>query len=339
MRRTIAAAILLVIMASGCVTDGTTTTTTTTVATGVVSLKSNQYLTLGYNAADKIMAEASAPLYGAAEELYKTATKKLVVSDAGRSVREQATLFYDNCLANSAKSCPSVPTCNPAKDEGLVSGNSAGYALTGTLKNETNRTKIIDTLTEKGKVERCPHTSLIAVDAWCDGGGNWEHDPVCQETLTRTMAKHGFCRIAAEAWHFELNSRHLTTSCSLSADAKYTLSNGTTYNPKIDAKTGRDCLMWNYNKHFCTKVKPLAKNTVSVTIEGSGSVSSSDNAIACPPTCSAVMQSEFPFITATPDAGWYFWEWTGTSCFVENCPLTPSEFQNGLEVTAVFEKE
>jgi hypothetical protein len=42
--------------------------------------------------------------------------------------------------------------------------------------------------------------------------------------------------------------------------------------------------------------------------------------------------NDFPFLIATG----VFLEWIGTACFTESCPIVPSEFEDGLNVTAVF---
>jgi len=148
------------------------------------------------------------------------------VTSGGRTMRHQAELFYDYCLKNSAKKC-SPEACSPVGyNSPILSRDKTTkvWTLKGDLANVTDRETIIATIERNGNVANCPHTSTIAVDAWCDtpAGRNWTYQPLCQLNLTKVMIKNGFCRLSSEAWHFELDSRSNSDACSTSNNtAKY----------------------------------------------------------------------------------------------------------------------
>lgn len=169
---------------------------------------------------------------------------RIKVTSARRTVTKQAEMFYDNCLSNSTRSC-SVLTCNPASGTGIITGSSSGYTLAGELSGVTDRTTIINTIVSHANLANCPHTSSIAVDVWCDDGGKeWAHEPNCQKALSEAMVANGFCRISAEAWHFELNSMHVCGDCSTANTYSYTV-HGTTYSPDLS------CAKWDYKNNKC----------------------------------------------------------------------------------------
>jgi hypothetical protein len=87
--------------------------------------------------------------------------------------------------------------------------------------------------------------------------------------------------------------------------------------------------------------KPItAKDgTVTVIVVGPGVVTSPDGMIECPfGACSATYpQNAYPFLQAWPDEGHVFVGWDLADCFTELCPLVPSDFKDGLVITALFE--
>ena len=187
---------------------------------------------------------AVAALENAGNTLYENEGVRIKVTSARRTVTKQAELFYDNCLSNSTKSC-TVLTCNPASGMGIISGNSSGYTYTGELAGETSRTAVINAIVSHANLANCPHTSSVAVDVWCDdGGSNFVHEPSCHKAMSEAMVANGFCRIAAEAWHFELNSMHVCGDCSTANVHSYTLY-GTTYTPDLS------CDKWDYKNNQC----------------------------------------------------------------------------------------
>jgi|GEM_PF-3319468 len=189
--------------------------------------------------------DALTALQQAAAGLYAKSGNEIVISSATRRIEKQAELFHDNCLSNENKSC-TIGTCNPARGSSVISGDSNGFTLTGELEGVTDRTTIINSLARNGNVANCPHTSTVAVDAWCnDGGGNYVHNPQCQADLTEIMINSGFCRLGSEAWHFELNSKKVSGSCSTANTLNYT-TGGKTYTPNVS------CEKWDYGTtHTC----------------------------------------------------------------------------------------
>ena len=183
-------------------------------------------------------------------QAYSEATSnkhKLVVTSAGRDIAEQSRLFYNNCLANSSKTCK-IPTCNPARGSTVISDNQP-YVLKGELAGVTDSATIISKLAEEGKFGNCPHTSMIAVDAWGDPASTkWVHDPSLQAELIKLMTENGFCRLGSEPWHFEFG-QGLSTACSAAnSTGQYTRS-GATYTPP------GSCVAWNYEEHYCVATR------------------------------------------------------------------------------------
>ena len=73
--------------------------------------------------------------------------------------------------------------------------------------------------------------------------------------------------------------------------------------------------------------------TLTVTVQGEGSVASEDGGIACPPDCEETYdESTEVTLTATPDAGWTFGAWTD-DCTQDPCVVTMDEDR---DVTATF---
>jgi hypothetical protein len=74
--------------------------------------------------------------------------------------------------------------------------------------------------------------------------------------------------------------------------------------------------------------------TLTVTIAGDGSVTSTDGYINCPGTCSHTYQPNTPVtLNASPAQGWSFSGWTGACMGVGACNVTMTQ---NLAVTAVF---
>ncbi len=189
-------------------------------------------------------------LQSAAKVFHAETGKNVVITSATRDLTKQATLFYSNCLKTGGVCSPT--TCNPASTS-VVKKVSGKYTLIGKYANETDSSTIISDIVSNAQVSNCPHTSGIALDAWCaDGGSDYRHDPECQTKLIKAMIGAGFCRLSLEPWHFELDSKKVSTkSCSTSwNDASYLLKNGTTETP------GTDCQKWDFKQHRCAVKKP-----------------------------------------------------------------------------------
>lgn len=208
---------------------------------------SGSYIT-GYTGA-AIDKDVLAALQTAATDFHTTTGKNIVVTSAVRDLTKQATLFYNNCLANSGICSPT--TCNPASSD-VIKKVSGKYTLVGAYASETSSSAIISDMVTHAQVSNCPHTSAVAVDVWCDdGGGDFRHDPECQAKLITSMVNAGFCRLSVEAWHFELNSKKVSTkSCSTSWNtAAYAKRDGSIITPDAD------CKKWDFKKHYCSQKK------------------------------------------------------------------------------------
>jgi hypothetical protein len=183
-----------------------------------------------------------AALQSAANTFYNATGKNVVVSSGARDLKKQAQMFYDNCLRTGT--CSPI-TCNPASSS-VVAKSGSRYVLTGELSGVTSSSAIISAMVNNASPGNCPHTSAVALDAWCDdGGSNYRHDPVCQTQLIQSMIGAGFCRLSAEAWHFELNSKKVSSACSTSNNtAAYTIR-GKLYTPPSN------CQKWDFRLHTC----------------------------------------------------------------------------------------
>lgn len=190
--------------------------------------------------------------------------KNIVLTSASRTVEHQAELFYQ-CFAegrNSGSSSGYCSTaCNPARNDTTVMTRSGStWTLQGTYTTASADT-IIAALTQYGDARDCYHTNNIAVDVWSqDGGGKAGFNVAYQGALTAAMFENGFCRIANEPWHFELDTNDQASSnCSQnqaykSADYK---SGGTTYSTS-------GCKIWSYNDHCCSVATDNASKPASM---------------------------------------------------------------------------
>ncbi len=222
-----------------------TNVTPNTTLTGATVPISGNYITAGCQEGCAIDAETLTALQTAATAFHSATGKNVVIASATRSLAKQAGLFYSNCLLNGGTCSP--PTCNASS--GVVAKSGSKWVLTGSYANETSGTAIVTALSDPTNAAygNCPHTSGIALDAWCDDGGTqYRHDPKCQGQLIAAMVNAGFCRLSSEAWHFELNSKKVSSACSTSNNSiSYTKSGGTTVNPTSD------CAKWNFKLHTC----------------------------------------------------------------------------------------
>ncbi|MCR4312276.1 MAG: pilin [Candidatus Uhrbacteria bacterium] len=217
--------------------------TPNTTLTGQTSRITGEYIS-----ADSTMtvdADALAALQSAALAFHSSQGKSIVISSATRDLTKQATLFYSNCIKTGGV-C-SIPTCNPASSS-VISVSRGRYALAGTLLGSTSGSEIVSGIAASADYGSCPHTSGIALDAWCgDGGSNYQHDPTCQDALIQVMISKGFCRLSSEVWHFEFNTKKVSSKCSTgNNNISYTTKAGNSYTP------GADCRKWDFKNHFCT---------------------------------------------------------------------------------------
>lgn len=190
-------------------------------------------------------ADALDTLQEAANDFYELTGKNIYIAAAKRDLHEQATLFYNNCLRNGGVCSPA--TCSPANND-VVTRSGSRYSLVGELAAVRSPVAVISGMVNHASYGNCPHTSAVAVDAWCsDGGSNYQHDPACQERLIETMTEHGFCRLTAEPWHFELNSKKVSRGCLTTNNRiTYTTASDATYTPNTTT-----CTRWDFKKHLC----------------------------------------------------------------------------------------
>lgn len=193
--------------------------------------------------------EAAEALAEAGDIFYENFKKNIEIKSSTRTLSHQAELFYNNCLSKPGLAC-GITTCNPASGSSVISGNSGGYTVSGDLADALatgSKSQVINVLVENSKEENCPHTSTVAVDAWCPGSHDYEYDPECQFNLMRAMSEAGWCRLTLEPWHFEFDKYKLSTSsCSLTPTPTY-IRGGQTYNPG----TGESCKRWAYKENKC----------------------------------------------------------------------------------------
>jgi hypothetical protein len=191
--------------------------------------------------------DAGPMLQDAADAFYAATGKNIIVTSADRDLRKQAELFYDNCLAHGG--ICNVPTCNPASSA-VVTKSSGRYTLTGELAGQTNRETVIGGLVNNAVLSNCPHTSKVALDAWCEGVSNFSVDVDCQVKLMQAMSDAGFCRLRSEVWHFEIDAKKVDKStCSRANTTASYIRSGTTYNPPST------CQRWNFKTHQCVTDK------------------------------------------------------------------------------------
>ena len=180
------------------------------------------------------------PLKIAAASLKASNNQKIKISSGVRTAEHQLEVYYNKCIESGQIKC-SVAVCLP------IPTVSRG-TLVADARNEqwTSQTWMAKT-SSLANANLCPHTREVAVDAWCEGGnfGNYIFDTDCQAALTLAMEQAGFCRLAVEPWHFELNPTS-STSCSLAQDPwSYKVTGESTiYN-------FQDCKRWDPKNHLC----------------------------------------------------------------------------------------
>ncbi len=219
--------------------------TPNTALTGATVPISGNYISAGCPDGCTTDQDALTALQTAATTFHNATGKNVVISSATRPLSKQAALFYSNCLLTGGVCSPD--TCNPSS--GVVAKSGSKWVLTGSYASQTSGAVIVGALSDpaNAKYGNCPHTSGIALDAWCDdGGSSYRHDPVCQGQLIAAMVNAGFCRLSSEVWHFELTTKKVSSACSTSNNSiSYTKKGGGSVTPEAD------CAKWNFKLHTC----------------------------------------------------------------------------------------
>lgn len=197
----------------------------------------------GNEVADK---EVVTALIAASETFYNATGENISVTDGARTLRGQATEFYDNCLAKGGVCSP--VTCNPTSTD-VVKKSGGKYVLVGEYAELKTPEEIITTMVDHAKASSCPHTSAVAIDAW--GGpriGKFRNDIELQQKLITAMISAGFCRLSKEVWHFELEKKKVSTSgCSQSWNSTSYIRKDTGAQITPDSS----CRVWNFTEHTC----------------------------------------------------------------------------------------
>ncbi len=191
-------------------------------------------------------------LNAAAEQFYEEEELNIRVTSGSRSVQRQVEIFYDQCLTpgKNCLACNPVPSSSP-----LLQKQNSRYVVGAELQGKS-RAEVVAALTAVGRASKCPHTSNIAVDAWCPRGQKTGYitEIYCQEKLIQIMSEHGFCRLGIEAWHFEYNVQpytKLSTDCSMTPSITYkSKTTGAAITP--DKAT---CSVWDWDDHKCVVAK------------------------------------------------------------------------------------
>lgn len=188
----------------------------------------------------RIAASIYEPLKAAATSLKASNNQKILISSGVRTAEHQLEVYYSNCIENGQTKC-NVEVCLP------IPSSKRGTLVTDARNQKwTSQTWMANT-SSLANANVCPHTREVAVDAWCENGNFGKHifDTDCQAALTLAMEKAGFCRLAVEPWHFELNPT-TSASCSLTQDQwSYKVAGQSTiYN-------FQDCKRWDPANHLC----------------------------------------------------------------------------------------
>lgn len=143
--------------------------------------------------------------------------KNVKIADATRNVRNQASLFFYNCMQGG----PCNPdTCNPLQRgvDSPVTGDSAtGYTLkesySDVYKTPSEQLQLIIDKAEENRNQGCPHFTGYTVDIWPEDAGGKQITSVSEfMTLENLMKENGFCRLYHEPWHFEYRTKAVSTS-------------------------------------------------------------------------------------------------------------------------------
>ena len=153
---------------------------------------------------------------------------KLKLSSGGRSVQEQARMFYENCLAKGG-TCDPI-TCNPFPRDGsgpVLKDDNKKYVVTNDVLNQfeeggdisTNeqlKQYLVTYAVNYGKTT-CPHNTGFAVDVWPATSANFISFVPHHLQMEQVMQSEGWCRLLREPWHFEYQSNIISkqgTDCN-----------------------------------------------------------------------------------------------------------------------------
>ena len=196
----------------------------------------------------RISLETYNALKTAAAAYYKATGENIVLADASRTVKEQASLFSTNCLTTGV--C-NKPTCNvDGTDTTAVKQVNGKWTMQGQFAGYSGEPAII-AMTAYGKAANCKHTSNVAVDVWAEGAtgpkGAFESFNVTkQNALITAMLDNGFLRLSSEPWHFELIGK----ASSACRNNRYTTSDYCR-NDCTEVYSTNGCWKWRYNGNCC----------------------------------------------------------------------------------------
>lgn len=142
--------------------------------------------------------------YLALDEFYEATGQTAIMTSGFRTGQKQMQLFWDQCLKNPNGKCSPVTGAGCTTGKAVEKNAAGGYDRIGVFAS-MSREEFIEKAGALVNPACGGHLSSVAVDLWCSKNlqGDFVFDTRCQIELTKAMLNHGFCRLTAEAWHFE----------------------------------------------------------------------------------------------------------------------------------------
>lgn len=189
------------------------------------------------------------PLKKAAAEFNAATGEQIKVSSGFRPPATQLHLFYKNCVMKGGYCTPvtgiGIPSSATLPNGNKIYTKVSGQYIMDSSLNGLSETEFIERLEPYVSPTMGAHLSGVAVDVWCSKSayGSYTFGTDCQVALMTAMMNNGFCRLAAEVWHFEFDAYKVSSSyCSLTQDKWSFDLHGKTVNfkdcVKMDGSTG-----------------------------------------------------------------------------------------------------